>query len=109
MNENFGTDKSDWEQRYFELVLELGESHSERYMAQATELIKARKIEVPIKDGIGHYALGLLDCQFLISHDDGESFVNIARTRLGWRKREKKLSLPDFFAHTEASVLIESE
>ena len=109
MNENFGDETSDWEQRFFELFLDLGESQSERYIAQATELIQTRKIEVPIKDGIGHYALGLLDCQFLISHDNGKSFANIARTRLGWRKRNKKLSLPDFFAHTEAIVLFENK
>lgn len=107
MKDSFGAEKSDWEQRLFGLVLDLGESQSERFMAQATELLKARTIEVPIKDSIGQYELGFFDCQFLISHDNGESFVNIARTRLGWRKKVKESELATFFAQTEASVLLQ--
>ena len=107
MKDSFGAEKSDWERRLFGLVLELGESQSERYMAQATELLKARTIEVPIKDSIGQYELGLFDCQFLISHDNGESFVNIARTRLGWRKKYKERDLTTFLAQTEATVFLQ--
>jgi hypothetical protein len=107
MKDNFGAEKSDWEQRLFGLVLDLGESQSERYMAQATQLFNARTIEVPIKESIGQYELGFFDCQFLISHDNGESFVKIARTRLGLRKKDKERELTTFFAQTEATVLLQ--
>jgi hypothetical protein len=107
MEEDFSADKSDWEQRLFGLVLDLGESQADRYMAQTTDLLKSRSIEVPIRDSIGQYELGLFDCQFLISHDNGESFLTIARTRVGWRKKDKERYLPAFFAQTEASVLLQ--
>jgi len=100
-------EKFEWEQRLFELVLDLGESQSERYIKQATALLQTKTIQVPIRDSIGHYELGLFECQFKISHDNGESFVNIARTRLGWRKKDKELSLSAFFAQTEASVFLQ--
>ena len=51
----------------------------------------------------------LFDCKFKISHDNGESFVNIGRTRIGWRKQDKLRDVPGFFAHTEASTILDVE
>lgn len=107
MEEYSNVEKSDWEKQFFELVLDLGESQSERYKKQAIELLRAKTIRVPIKDSIGHYELGFFDCTFKISHDNGKSFLNIAQIRLGWRKKDKKRYLPAFFAHTEASAIFE--
>lgn len=107
MEEYSNVEKSDWEKQFFALVLDLGDSQSERYMKQVTELLREKTIIVPIKDSIGHYELGFFDCTFKISHDSGKSFVNIAQIRLGWRKKDKKCSLPAFFAQTEASAIFE--
>jgi hypothetical protein len=107
MDEHSNVEKSDWEKHFFELVLDLGDSQSERYMKQVTELLREKTITVPIKGSVGHYELGLFDCKFKISHDNGKSFVSIAQTRLGWRKKDKKRYLPAFFAQTEASTIFE--
>jgi hypothetical protein len=107
MDEYSKVEKSDWEKQFFELVLDLGDSQSERYMKQVTELLREKTIIVPIKESVGHYELGLFDCKFKISHDNGKSFVNIAQIRLGWRKKDKKRYLPAFFAQTEASTIFE--
>ena len=109
MNDYSGAEKSEWEERFFGLILDLGESQSERYKKQAIELLRAKTIRVPIKNCIGFYKLDLFDCKFKISHDNGESFVNIGRTRIGWRKQDKLRDLPGFFAHTEASTILDVE
>jgi hypothetical protein len=107
MDEYSNVEKSDWEKQFFELVLDLGDSQSERYMKQVTELLREKTITVPIKESVGHYELGLFECKFKISHDSGKSFVKIAQIRLGWRKKDKKRDLSAFFAQTEASTIFE--
>ena len=96
MNSYSDAEKFEWEQRLFELVLALGESQSERYIKQATALLQTKTIHVPIKDSIGLYELGLFDCQFKISHDNGESFVNISRTQI-----EQRINLI-FYSHKDS-------
>ena len=64
MNDYSGAEKSEWEERFFGLILDLGESQSERYRKQAIELLRAKTIQVPIKNSIGFYKLELFDCKF---------------------------------------------
>jgi hypothetical protein len=96
---------SEQEIKYFDLMFKLLHENKVRYEEQARELLLSRTMKVVIKENVGLYRLDRVGCRFEISHDNGETFTNSGRTHLGWRKKDKRLYLPNFFAQTEANTI----
>lgn len=96
---------SEQEIKYFDLMFKLLDENKVRYEEQARELLLSRIMKVVIRENVGLYRLDRVGCRFEISHDNGETFTNSGRTHLGWRKKDKRLYLPNFFAQTEANTI----
>jgi hypothetical protein len=100
---------SEQEIKYFDLMFKLLDENKVRYEEQAKELLLSRTMKVVIEEHVGLYRLDRVGCRFEISHDNGETFTNSSRTHLGWRKKDKRLYLPNFFAQTEANTIFKED
>ena len=97
---------SEWDQKYFSLILELEEKYASRYEMQASKLLVDKSIEILVKGISITYKLDRLGCSYSI-HDPRHSNLQKGWTRIGWGKSAKRKALPHLFAKSEAHVLID--
>ena len=98
-------DDSNWDSRYFGLILELTDKNASRYEYQTAQLLAERSIEVTIDDIKIKYWLSRTGCYYSFGND---SFAQESWSRIGWRKSIKRSALPGIFAKSEADLLFNS-
>lgn len=95
-----------WEEKYFSLILNLSEKNSSRYESQTKTLLKHKIFETSVEGVEIRYEITPIGCRFYAS----ENAIGVARsgwTRMGWRNSSKLKALPNFFAKSEAGVLLD--
>lgn len=96
-----------WDEKYFSLILDLIEKNSFRYESQAEALLKNKTFEISVESVEIRYEITPIGCRYYASENrNGE--VWSGWTRMGWKKSTKRKRLPDFFASSEAGVLLDS-
>lgn len=95
-----------WDEKYFSLILDLIEKNSSRYESQAVTLLNNKTFVISIEGVDIRYEITPIGCRYYASENrSGE--VRSGWTRMGWKKSTKRKRLPDFFASSEAGVLLE--
>lgn len=97
---------SDWDKKYFKLILELEERFASRYEMQASKLLEEKSIEILVNGVSITYKLDRRGCSYLIQ-DEKNSNVQKGWSRIGWGKSAKRKALPYLFAKSEANHLID--
>jgi hypothetical protein len=95
-----------WEKKYFSLILDLSERNASRYESQAKSLLENKIIEVSINGIEISYKVTPLGCRFYTSQN-ADGIRMGSWHRMGWSKSSKLKALPNFFAKSEADVLID--
>lgn len=94
-----------WDELYFGLIADLCEKHAARYQSQTQTLLKNKGFKVSVAGVDIKYKLSPLGCWFYTSENiDGHT--GSGWTRMGWKKSVKRKRLPNFFAKSEAVVLL---
>ena len=93
-------------EKYFSLIFDLTEKNLSRYESQAETLLKNKTFVITF-DGVEiRYEITPIGCSYFASENlNGE--VWSGWTRMGWKKSRKRKRLPDFFASSEAGVLLQ--
>lgn len=97
-----------WDDTYFSLIEEFRTRYASRYAEQARLLLRKKSIEVELSGYVIKYTLYRTGCWFEATNSDqgiGKSSWN----RFGWGKKAKSEGLPNFFAKTEADILMPEE
>jgi hypothetical protein len=95
-----------WDEKYFSLILDLSEKNSSRYESQAETLLKNKTFVISVEGIEIRYEITPVGCRYSASENrHGEAWSGW--TRMGWRKSTKRSRLPNFFASSEAGVLLE--
>lgn len=95
-----------WDEKYFSLILDLAEKNSSRYESQAETLLKNKTFVISLESIEIRYEITPLGCSYYASENlKGEAWSGW--TRMGWKKSSKRNRLPNFFATSEAGVLLE--
>lgn len=97
---------SDWDKKYFKLILELEERFASRYEMQASKLLEEKSMEILVNGVSITYKLDRRGCSYLIQ-DEKNSNVQKGWSRIGWGKSAKRKALPHLFAKSEANHLID--
>lgn len=97
---------TEWDQKYFKLILELEEKFASRYEMQTSELMVEKSIEILVNGISINYKLDRLGCSYFIK-DDKNSNLQKGWSRIGWGKSAKRKALPHLFAKSEADHLID--
>jgi hypothetical protein len=94
-----------WDEKYFSLILDLSEKNFSRYKSQAETLLKNKTFVVSIEGIEIRYEITTVGCRYYASENrNGEAWSGW--TRMGWTKSTKRSRLPNFFASSEAGVLL---
>jgi len=94
-----------WDEKYFSLILDLSEKNSSRYESQAETLLKNKTFVISIEGVKITYEITPVGCRYYVSENpNGEKWSGW--TRMGWKKSTKRSRLPNFFASSEAGVLL---
>ena len=94
-----------WDEKYFSLILDLSEKNFSRYKSQAETLLKNKTFVVSIEGSEIRYEITPVGCRYYASENrNGEAWSGW--TRMGWTKSTKRSRLPNFFASSEAGVLL---
>ena len=94
-----------WDDAYFSLIAELRTKNSLRYLEQTEHLLRKKSIELELGGYVIKYSLDRTGCWFEAT-DPSQGVVSSSWNRFGWGKKAKRKALPDFFAKTEADILI---
>lgn len=94
-----------WDDAYFSLIAELRTKNSLRYLEQTELLLRKKSIELELGGYVIKYSLDRTGCWFEAT-DPSQGVVSSSWNRFGWGKKAKGKALPDFFAKTEADILI---
>ncbi len=94
-----------WDKKYFSLILDFLEKNSSRYESQSEILLKNRTFEIFFEGVVIRYEITPIGCRYFAS-ENANGVAGSGWTRMGWRKSTKRSRLPDFFAKSEAGVLI---
>jgi hypothetical protein len=95
-----------WDEKYFSLILDLSEKNSSRYESQAETLLNNKSLVITVEGLEIRYEITPVGCRYHSSENlNGE--VWSGWTRMGWRKSTKRSRLPNFFASSEAGVLLQ--
>ena len=97
---------TEWDQKYFKLILELEEKFASRYKMQASKLLVEKSMEILVNGISINYKLDRLGCSYFIK-DDKNSNLQKGWSRTGWGKSAKRKALPHLFAKSEADHLID--
>jgi hypothetical protein len=97
---------SEWDQKYFSLILELEEKYASRYEMQASKLLVDKSLEILIQGISITYKLDRLGCSYSI-RDEKNSNLQKGWSRIGWRKSARGKALTHLFAKSEADALID--
>lgn len=97
---------TDWDQKYFKLVLELEEKFASRYEIQASKLLEEKSMEILVNGISITYKLDRRGCSYFIQ-DEKNSNLQKGWSRIGWGKSAKLKALPHLFAKSEANHLID--
>jgi hypothetical protein len=98
----------EWDSSYFSLIIELRTKNSHRYLEQTELLLQEKSIELEIGGYSVKYALDRTGCWFDATNLD-KGIGKRSWNRFGWGKKAKRKALPDFFARTEANILMPEE
>ena len=98
--------KTEWDQKYFKLVLELEERFASRYEIQASKLLEEKSMEILVNGICIIYKLDRRGCTYFMQ-DEKNSILQKGWSRLGWGKSAKRKALPHLFAKSEANHLID--
>lgn len=97
-----------WDKAYFTLIEELRTKNYQRYLEQTELLLTKNSIELELSGYTIKYKLNRKGCWFIA--DNSENGAGISSwNRFGWGKKSKRKALPDFFAKTEADILMPEE
>jgi hypothetical protein len=99
-------DDADWDAKYFGLIFELAEKNASRYELQTAQLLTLKSMEITVNGIHIKYKLERRGCSYSVSED---RFSKKSWIRMGWGKSSKRRALPNFFAKSEADVLLESQ
>ena len=95
-----------WDEKYFSLIRDLAEKNSSRYESQAETLLKNKTFVISLEGVEIRYEITTLGCSYYASENlKGEAWSGW--TRMGWKKSSKRNRLPNFFATSEAGVLLQ--
>ncbi|MEI6038559.1 MAG: hypothetical protein WCQ52_02615 [Actinomycetes bacterium] len=97
-----------WDDAYFSLIKEFRTRHAFRYAEQTKLLLRKKSIEFELSGYVIKYRLDRTGCWFEatnLAQGVGKSSWN----RFGWGKKAKGKGLPNFFAKTEADILMPEE
>ena len=95
-----------WDEKYFSLILDFLDKNASRYKSQAETLLKNKTFKVSI-DGVEiRYEITPIGCRYFAS-ENANGVAGSGWTRMGWKKSTKRSRLPDFFASSEAGVLLQ--
>jgi hypothetical protein len=95
----------EWDDAYFSLIGKLRTKNFHRYLQQTELLLHKKSIELELCGYSVNYTLDKTGCWFNatnLAEGAGKSSWN----RFGWGKKAKRKALPDFFAKTEADILM---
>ena len=95
----------EWDNAYFSLIIELRTKNSHRYLEQTELLLHKKSIELELTGYSVKYALDRTGCWFDATNLD-KGIGKRSWNRFGWGKKAKRKALPDFFAKTEANILM---
>jgi hypothetical protein len=95
---------TEWDQKYFSLILKLEEKHASRYEMQASKLLLEKSMEILVNGIPITYKLDRLGCSYFI-HDGKNLNHQEGWSRIGWSKSAKRKALPHLFAKSEADLL----
>ena len=95
-----------WDEKYFSLIFDLTENNLSRCESQAETLLKNKTFEISIEGVKIRYEITPIGCRYFASENrNGEAWSGW--TRMGWKKSTKRSRLPNFFASSEAGVLLQ--
>lgn len=106
INDNEAIGDEAWDAKFFTLILDLSEKNSSRYESQAKILLRNKSLKVTVSGIEIRYKLTPVGCWYFAS-ENAKGSSNQGWSRMGWRKSSKIKALPNFFAGSEAGVLIE--
>ena len=95
-----------WDEKYFLMILDLSAKNSSRYESQAETLLKNKTFEIAVEGVEIRYEITPIGCRYYASENVNGVAVS-GWTRMGWKKSTKRSRLPDFFASSEAGVLLQ--
>ena len=95
-----------WDEKYFSMILDLSAKNSSRYESQAETMLKNKTFEISVEGVEIRYEITPIGCRFYASENVNGVAVS-GWTRMGWKKSTKRSRLPEFFASSEAGVLLQ--
>jgi hypothetical protein len=95
-----------WDEKYFSMILNLSDKNSSRYESQAETLLKNKTFEISIEGVKIRYEITPIGCRYFAS-ENANGVAGSGWSRMGWKKSTKRGRLPDFFAKSEARVLLQ--
>lgn len=95
----------EWDEAYFSLIVELRTKNSQRYLEQTELLLRKKSFEFELDGYVIKYTLDRTGCWFDATNSD-KGIGQKSWNRFGWGKKAKRKALPDFFAKTEADILM---
>ena len=95
-----------WDEKYFSLIFDLTEKNSSRYESQAETLLKNKTFEISIEGVKIRYEITPIGCRYFAS-ENANGVAGSGWSRMGWKKSTKRSRLPNFFASSEAGVLLQ--
>jgi hypothetical protein len=94
-----------WDEKYFSLILDFLEKNASRYESQAETLLKNKTFEIYIEGVKVRYEITPIGCRYFAS-ENANGVAGSGWSRMGWKKSTKRSRLPNFFASSEAGVLL---
>jgi len=94
-----------WDAKYFGLILELTEKNASRYEVQTFQLLKEKFLEVETNGFVITYTIHRTGCSSSFAAPEG-GHGRRSWVRMGWKKSSKIKALPNFFASSEANMLL---
>lgn len=95
-----------WDEKYFSMILDLSEKNSARYESQAETLLKHKTFAITVEGVEIRYEITPIGCRYFAS-ENANGVAGSGWTRMGWKKSTKRSRLPNFFASSEAGVLLQ--
>lgn len=95
----------EWDDVYFSLMIELRTKNSDRYLEQTELLLQKKSIKLELRGYSVKYTLDRTGCWFNATNTD-TGIGKRSWNRFGWGKKAKRKALPDFFAKSEADILM---
>jgi hypothetical protein len=94
-----------WDEAYFSLIEEFRTRNASRYAEQTELLLRKKSIEFELSGYIVKYTLSKTGCWFEATNS-AQGVGKSSWNRFGWGKKAKSNGLPNFFAKTEADILM---